>query len=229
MRASTYRRGRSTTTRPIGAIRPGRSWPSARGTGHSPRLDADRRQESLRTYCRELRAWYRGHPGMPALARAEGPFASADPLRRDDILVGFFPDLGLSPQNASRAWSITILQVSGFAAIREAWHDRPPPGSDPAGWTGVPPSPAPGELPHLRRIAAESESEPPDVLFESVLTMLVAGVESMGWASRPTGALGCSRRRPPAPGGSQGRRSSGLQRRPGQRASARDDLAAKGP
>ncbi|MEE1792158.1 TetR/AcrR family transcriptional regulator C-terminal domain-containing protein [Streptomyces sp. BE308] len=145
-------------------------------------MDADRRQESLRTYCRELRAWYRGHPGMPALARAEGPtpFASADPLRPDDILVGFFPGLGLSRRNASRAWSITILRVSGFAEIREAWHDRPPPGSAPAGWTGVPPNPAPGELPHLRRIAAESESEPPDVLFASVLTMLVAGVESMG-------------------------------------------------
>lgn len=119
---------------------------------------------------------------MPTLARAEDltPFASADPLRPDDILVGVFPDLGLSPQNASRAWSITILRVSGFAEIREAWHDRPPPGSDQAGWTGVPPNPAPGEIPHLRRVAAESESEPPDVLFGSVLTILVAGVESMG-------------------------------------------------
>lgn len=146
-----------------------------------PRLDADRWQESLRTYCRELRAWYRGHPGMLALARAEDltPFASADLLRPDDILVGFFLDLGLSPQNASRAWSITVLQVSGFAEIWGAWHDRPPPGSGPAGWTGVPPNPAPGELPHLRRVAAESESEPPDVLFESVLTMLIAGVETM--------------------------------------------------
>jgi AcrR family transcriptional regulator len=146
-----------------------------------PRLDTDRWQESLRTYCRDLRAWYRAHPGMLALARAEDltPFASADLLGPDDILVGFFLDLGFSPQNAYRAWSITVLQVSGFAEIWDAWHDRPPAGADPAAWTGVPPDPAAGELPHLRRVAAESAAEPPDVLFESVLTMLVAGLEAL--------------------------------------------------
>ncbi|MBZ6476464.1 TetR/AcrR family transcriptional regulator [Streptomyces griseocarneus] len=146
-----------------------------------PRLDTGRWQESLRTYCRDLRAWYRVHPGMLALARAEDltPFASADLMRPDDILVGFFLDLGLSPQNAYRAWSITVLQVSGFAEIWDAWHDRPPPGSDLPGWTGVPPNSATGELPHLQRVAAQSAYEPPDVLFESVLTMLIAGVEAM--------------------------------------------------
>ncbi|GAA0442311.1 TetR/AcrR family transcriptional regulator [Streptomyces sp. NPDC046215] len=146
-----------------------------------PRLDTDRWQESLRTYCRDLRAWYRAHPGMPALARAEDltPFASADLLRPDDILVEFFLGLGLSPQNAYRAWSITVLQVSGFAEMWDAWHDRPPPGTDPAAWTGVPSNLAAGELPHLRRVIAESDFEPPDVLFESVLTMLIAGVEAM--------------------------------------------------
>ncbi|MFJ2899225.1 TetR/AcrR family transcriptional regulator [Streptomyces sp. NPDC087218] len=146
-----------------------------------PRLDPDRWQESLRVHCRELRVWYRAHPGMLALARAEDltPFASADLLRPDDALVGFFLDLGFSPRNAYRAWSITVLQVAGFAEVWDAWHDRPPPGSDPAAWTGVPPDPAAGELPHLRRVAAESASEPPDVLFESVLTMLIAGLEAM--------------------------------------------------
>ncbi|MFD6797773.1 TetR/AcrR family transcriptional regulator [Streptomyces cyaneofuscatus] len=146
-----------------------------------PRLDTERWQESLRTYCRDLRAWYRAHPGMLALARAEDltPFASTDLLRPDDILVGFFLDLGFSPQNAYRAWSISILHVSGFTEVWDAWHDRPPPGSDPAAWTGVPTDPAAGELPHLRRLAAESAVEPPDILFEAVLTMLIAGVEAM--------------------------------------------------
>ncbi|MFE3316464.1 TetR/AcrR family transcriptional regulator, partial [Embleya sp. NPDC059213] len=56
-----------------------------------PRLHVDRWQESLRAYCRDLRAWYRAHPGMLALARAEDltSFASADLLRPDDVLVGF--------------------------------------------------------------------------------------------------------------------------------------------
>ncbi|MEU0763087.1 TetR/AcrR family transcriptional regulator [Streptomyces microflavus] len=146
-----------------------------------PQLDTGRWQESLRTYCRELRAWYRAHPGMLALARAEDltPFASVGLLRADDLLVEFFLDLGLSPQNAYRAWSVTVLQVSGFAEVWDAWHDRPPPGSDPAAWTGVPPDPAAGELPHLRRLAAESVVEPPDALFETVLAMLIAGVEAM--------------------------------------------------
>ncbi|MFJ6569951.1 TetR/AcrR family transcriptional regulator [Streptomyces sp. NPDC091292] len=146
-----------------------------------PRLDADHWQDSLRTYCRDLRAWYRAHPGMTALARAEDltPFTSTDLLRPDDTLVGFFLDLGLSPQDAYRAWSITVLQVSGFAEMWDAWHDRPATGADPAAWTGVPPDPGAGELPHLRRVVAETAYEPPDALFESVLAMLVAGVDAM--------------------------------------------------
>ncbi|MFF1465617.1 TetR/AcrR family transcriptional regulator C-terminal domain-containing protein [Streptomyces sp. NPDC058330] len=146
-----------------------------------PRLTTEHWQESLRAYCRELRAWYRSHPGMPALARAEDltPFASADLLRPDDVLVGLFLDLGLSPQDAYRAWSVTVLQVSGFAEMWDAWHDRPPAGSDPDAWAGVPPNPAAGELPHLRRIEDVSASEPPHVLSESVLTILIAGVTAM--------------------------------------------------
>ncbi|WP_282791654.1 TetR/AcrR family transcriptional regulator [Streptomyces sp. CC224B] len=147
-----------------------------------PQLDTARWQESLRAYCRALRAWYRAHPGMLALARAEDltPFASTEMSRPDDALVGFFLDLGLSPRNAYRAWTITVLQVSGFTEVWDAWHDRPPAGADPAAWTGVPPDPtADAQLPHLRRLAAASAAEPPDDLFETVLTMLVAGVEAM--------------------------------------------------
>jgi len=144
-----------------------------------PRLDAGRWRESLSVYCRELRSWYRTHPGMLALARAEDltPFASPDTMRHDDALVGLFLDLGMSAQDSYRAWSITVLQVAGFAEIWDAWHDRPPPGLDPAAWTAVPPAGA--GLPHLEHLAAETTTESPDALFESVLTMLIAGVEAM--------------------------------------------------
>lgn len=146
-----------------------------------PRLDTGRWRESLRGYCRELRSWYRAHPGMLALARAEDltPFASPDMLRADDALVGFFRELGLSPQSAHRAWSITVLQVAGFAEIWDAWHDRPPPGLDPSAWTGVPPTTPHTDLPNLRQVTTESTPEPPDELFESVLTILTAGIETM--------------------------------------------------
>ncbi|MFI0448876.1 TetR/AcrR family transcriptional regulator [Actinomadura sp. 6N118] len=146
-----------------------------------PRLDAARWRETLCVYCRELRSWYRAHPSMLALARAEDltPFASPEMMRPDDALVGFFLGIGLSPQDAYRAWSITVLQVAGFAEIWDAWHDRPPPGSDPAAWTGVPPLSAGEGLPHLERVAAESTPDPPDALFESVLSMLIAGIEAM--------------------------------------------------
>ncbi|MGF1341737.1 hypothetical protein ACQSMD_16705 [Streptomyces flavovirens] len=43
----------------------------------------------------------------------------------------------------------------------------------------MPPNPAAGELPHLRRIEDVSASEPPGVLFESVLSMLIEGVTAM--------------------------------------------------
>ncbi|MFJ9639634.1 hypothetical protein [Streptomyces sp. NPDC101178] len=58
-------------------------------------------------------------------------------------------------------------------------NDRPPPGSDPAARTGMPPDPAAGELPHLRRLAAAAAVEPPDVLFETAPTMIIARVEAM--------------------------------------------------
>ncbi|MFC5749885.1 TetR/AcrR family transcriptional regulator [Actinomadura rugatobispora] len=147
----------------------------------APRLDPAHWQDGLRAYCRDLRSWYRTHPGMLALARAEDltPFASAESLRADDALVGLFLDVGLSPQDAYRAWSITVLQVAGFAEIWDAWHDRPPPGSDPPAWAGVPPNSAGAGLTQLDRIATEIVPEPPDALFESVLTMLIAGIEAM--------------------------------------------------
>ncbi|WP_160820279.1 TetR/AcrR family transcriptional regulator [Actinomadura sp. J1-007] len=146
-----------------------------------PRLDPARWRESLRAYCRDLRAWYRAHPGMLALARAEDltPFASPEMMRPDDALVGFFLAVGLPPQDAYRAWSITVLQVAGFAEVWDAWHDRPPPGSDPAAWAGVPPYATGPGLPNLERVAAEASPEPPGELFESVVTMLTAGIEAM--------------------------------------------------
>ncbi|MEV4109846.1 TetR/AcrR family transcriptional regulator C-terminal domain-containing protein [Nonomuraea sp. NPDC049695] len=142
--------------------------------------DPDRWQESLRTYCRDLRAWYRTHPGLLALARAEDLTALASPelLRIDDAVVGFFLRIGLSPHDAHRAWAITVLQVAGFAEVWDAWHDRQPAGADPAGWTGLPPIPL-GGLPHLARVAEHSVSTEPGLLFESVLDMLVAGIEAM--------------------------------------------------
>ncbi|WP_433325275.1 TetR/AcrR family transcriptional regulator [Spirillospora sp. CA-294931] len=146
-----------------------------------PSLDPARWRESLREHCRALRSWYRDHPGMLALARAEDltPFASPDLSRGDDALVGFLTAIGLSAQDAYRAWSIAVLQVAGFAEVWDAWHDRPPPGLDPASWTGIPPATPGGELANLRRVLAAATPEPPDVLFETVLTMLVTGIESM--------------------------------------------------
>jgi hypothetical protein len=89
--------------------------------------------------------------------------------------VGFFLELGLSPQNAYRAWTITVLQVAGFAEIWDTWHERPPDGLIPAAVPLVPPL---TERPHLRRISEEATVEPPDMLFESVVTMLMAGIET---------------------------------------------------
>lgn len=144
-----------------------------------PRLDPKDWRDSLRTHCRELRAWYRGHPGMLALAHTEDltPFTSPDMLRADDAVVAFFLHIGLSPTAAHRAWSITVLQVAGFAEVWDTWHDRPPPGTDPATWTGIPPATPAGDLPYLRQVAGTAES--PDELFETVVTMLVAGIEGM--------------------------------------------------
>ncbi|MEU9843101.1 hypothetical protein AB0C69_28205 [Actinomadura sp. NPDC048032] len=93
--------------------------------------------------------------------------------------MGFFLDLGLSPQDAYRAWSITLLQVAGFAELWDAWHGRPPPGLDPGAWSGVPTEAHVAALQHLRRQAVESAHESPDALFESALTMLVAGAGAM--------------------------------------------------
>ncbi|MGW1786854.1 TetR/AcrR family transcriptional regulator [Streptomyces sp. NPDC002143] len=146
-----------------------------------PRLDPGRWRHSLRAYCRDLRSWYRAHPGMLALARAEDltPFASPDMLRADDALVRFFLAIGLQTQDARRAWSVTVLQVAGFAEVWDVWHDRPPPGADPVASTGIPPLTRQEELPHLRRVVAESTAESPDALFETVVAMLIAGIETM--------------------------------------------------
>ncbi|MET9241604.1 TetR/AcrR family transcriptional regulator [Nonomuraea sp. NPDC003709] len=143
-----------------------------------PRLDPARWRESLGDYCRELRGWYRSHRGMLALAHTEDLTYLVAPghLRADDALVGFFLDIGLAPQDAYRAWTITVLQIAGFAEVWDSWHDHPPAGADPASWTGLPAS---AELPHLRRLAGEAAAEPPDELFESVIAMLTSGIAAM--------------------------------------------------
>ncbi|MGW2050266.1 hypothetical protein ACWCPF_34600 [Streptomyces sp. NPDC001858] len=69
--------------------------------------------------------------------------------------------------------------MAGFAEVWDAWHDRPPPGADPVAWTGIPPLTPHDELPHLRRVVAESTAEPPDALFETVVAMLIAGIDTM--------------------------------------------------
>ncbi|MEU6782361.1 TetR/AcrR family transcriptional regulator C-terminal domain-containing protein [Nonomuraea angiospora] len=145
---------------------------------HEGRACATRWRESLGDYCRELRGWYRSHRGMLALARTEDLTYLVAPghLRADDALVGFFLDVGLAPQDAYRAWTITVLQIAGFAEVWDSWHDHPPGGADPASWTGLPAS---AELPHLRRLAGEAAAEPPDELFESVIAMLTSGIAAM--------------------------------------------------
>ncbi|MEU7742355.1 hypothetical protein [Nonomuraea sp. NPDC049158] len=64
--------------------------------------------------------------------------------------------------------------MAGFAEIWDTWHDRPPAGLLPA---AVPVAPPAEGRPHLGRISEEAVGEPPDVLFESVVVMLVAGIE----------------------------------------------------
>ncbi|WP_219463584.1 TetR/AcrR family transcriptional regulator, partial [Nonomuraea rhizosphaerae] len=65
-----------------------------------PRLDPSRWRESLRAYCRDLRSWYRAHPGMLALAHAENLTHLATPglMAADDALVGFLLAIGLPPR-----------------------------------------------------------------------------------------------------------------------------------
>ncbi|WP_171074032.1 TetR/AcrR family transcriptional regulator [Nonomuraea basaltis] len=120
-------------------------------------------QDSLRHYCHDLRAWYRAHPGLLALARAEDLTTFAAP-ETDKAVVDFFLAIGLSAEDAYRAWAITVLQVAGFAEIWDGWHDRPPPGTDPAAW---------------HRHEPATASTEPDQLFESALDMLVAGIAAM--------------------------------------------------
>ncbi|MFG6196019.1 TetR/AcrR family transcriptional regulator C-terminal domain-containing protein [Nonomuraea sp. JJY05] len=141
-------------------------------------MDPARWQESLGHYCRELRGWYRSHRGMLALARTEDLtyLVASGHLSADDTLVGFFLDIGLGPQAAYRAWTITVLQVAGFAEMWDSWHDNPPAGADPASWTAPAASAKP---PHLRRLAGEAAAEPPDELFESVIAMLTSGIAAM--------------------------------------------------
>ncbi|MFC7592019.1 TetR/AcrR family transcriptional regulator [Nonomuraea antimicrobica] len=97
-----------------------------------PRLDPADWQDSLRGYCQELRAWYRRHAGLVALAMS-GQFAALPGpqptlARHQDAVLEFLLRIGLSPEGALRAYQQMILLIAGFTEFYDSWHDRPPPG-----------------------------------------------------------------------------------------------------
>ncbi|MEV8404418.1 TetR/AcrR family transcriptional regulator, partial [Streptomyces niveus] len=100
-----------------------------------PELDPapGRWRESLRAFCRDLRAHHRAHPGMTTLALSENITAARHPvmLRNVDALIGFFAGAGLSPQDAYRACMESIRLVVGFVEFTDSLHDRPPAHLDP--------------------------------------------------------------------------------------------------
>ncbi|GAA3677661.1 TetR/AcrR family transcriptional regulator [Nonomuraea antimicrobica] len=150
-----------------------------------PRLDPADWQDSLRGYCQELRAWYRRHAGLVALAMS-GQFAALPGpqptlARHQDAVLEFLLRIGLSPEGALRAYQQMILLIAGFTEFYDSWHDRPPPGVDPSEWDTVPPQVRDAatrlDAPHLRRVVAEAGPQHPDELFGSTVDMLVAWLE----------------------------------------------------
>ncbi|MFD7514605.1 TetR/AcrR family transcriptional regulator [Streptomyces niveus] len=153
-----------------------------------PELDPapGRWRESLRAFCRDLRAHHRAHPGMTTLALSENITAARHPvmLRNVDALIGFFAGAGLSPQDAYRACMESIRLVVGFVEFTDSLHDRPPAHLDPAELGQSPPpwlraapkdEAAGAGLTHLGG-AGELESDSPDTLFEFSLDVFVEGV-----------------------------------------------------
>ncbi|MEV8422892.1 TetR/AcrR family transcriptional regulator [Streptomyces niveus] len=142
-------------------------------------------RESLRAFCRDLRAHHRAHPGMTTLALSENITAARHPvmLRNVDALIGFFAGAGLSPQDAYRACMESIRLVVGFVEFTDSLHDRPPAHLDPVElgqsppWLRVEPGNASAEagLTHLGG-AGELESDSPDTLFEFSLDVFVEGI-----------------------------------------------------
>lgn len=150
-----------------------------------PELDPapGRWRESLRAFCRDLRAHHRAHPGMTTMALSENITAARHPvmLRNVDALIGFFAGAGLSPQDAYRACMESIRLVVGFVEFTDSLHDRPPAhldpvelGQSPPPWLRAAPEAGAG-LTHLGG-AGELESDSPDTLFEFSLDVFVEGV-----------------------------------------------------
>nr|WP_189323446.1 TetR/AcrR family transcriptional regulator C-terminal domain-containing protein [Streptomyces flaveus] len=93
-----------------------------------PELEPGRWRDSLRSYCRDLRAHYRRHPGMTTLALTENITMARHPtmLRNVDALIGFFESVGLSLQDAYRACMETIRLVVGFVELQDILYGHPP-------------------------------------------------------------------------------------------------------
>ncbi|MEU5002273.1 TetR/AcrR family transcriptional regulator C-terminal domain-containing protein [Streptomyces sp. NPDC021622] len=148
-----------------------------------PELDPGRWRDSLRSYCRNLRAHYRRHPGMTTLALSENITMARHPamLRNVDALIGFFESVGLSLQDSYRACMETIRFIVGFVELQDMLHDRPPAHLEPDDLDRLPPlwlrSEADAELPHLKRVGA-LEPDAPDTLFEFSLDIFVGGIAS---------------------------------------------------
>ncbi|MFE5917647.1 TetR/AcrR family transcriptional regulator [Streptomyces sp. NPDC056468] len=147
----------------------------------APELEPGRWRESLRAYCRDLRAHYRRHPGMTTLALTENITMARHPvmLRNVDALIGFFGHVGLSLPDAYRACMETIRLVVGFVELQDRLYDRPPAHIEPTDLLQVPPPwlhPEKDEdLPNLKRVG-ELEPDSPDTLFAFSLDILVEGV-----------------------------------------------------
>ncbi|MEU7579397.1 TetR/AcrR family transcriptional regulator C-terminal domain-containing protein [Streptomyces sp. NPDC041068] len=162
-----------------------------------PALDPspERWRDSLRAYCRDLRAHYRRHPGMTTLALNENITTARHPamLRNVDAVIGFFTELegtGLPLRDAYLACMDSLRQVVGFVEFQDRLHDRPPPHLDPVDLRRTPPpwlrddGQSPEDLPHLHRAARELRPEPPDALFEFTLDLLVEGIAARVEAAR---------------------------------------------
>ncbi|MFI0975855.1 TetR/AcrR family transcriptional regulator [Streptomyces sp. NPDC021093] len=164
-----------------------------------PELSAaqDRWRESLRAFCRNLRAHYRRHPGMTTLALSENITMARHPvmLRNVDALIGFFVEVGLPLEDAYHACMETIRHVVGFVELQDVLYDRPPAHLDPTDLERLPPSwlhPEADadagldphvELPHLSRLGGLKPPSP-DAQFEFSLTLLTEGIAAHAAAVR---------------------------------------------
>ncbi|MGW6062055.1 TetR/AcrR family transcriptional regulator [Streptomyces sp. NPDC055189] len=148
-----------------------------------PGLDAgpDRWRESLRGFCRDLRAHYRRHPGMTTLAMSENVTMARHPamLRNVDTMIGFFEDIGLPLADAYHACMEAIRLVVGFVEFQDALYDRPHSHLDPADLHQLPPpwlqSAAEPDLPRLSRVS-DLEPSTPDALFDFSVDTFVGGI-----------------------------------------------------